>query len=139
MKINLLKNFIFFLILILLIISNANAEIIKTTCKSILNNQLIGERSFILNTDLKINEEKHEVLGATKNNDIIKWNYFEYLNQYEGWSLFSYEINQKTGKGYSRLAALTGEQKENFKKNKLFSKANYSKYTVDEICTLKLL
>lgn len=139
MKINLLKNFIFFLILILLIISNANAEIIKTTCKSILNNQLIGERSFILNTDLKINEEKLEVLGATKNNDIIKWNYFEYLNKYEGWSLFSYEINQKTGKGYSRLAALTGEQKENFKKNKLFSKPNYSKYTVDEICTLKLL
>lgn len=77
------------MILILLIISNANAEIIKINCKSILNNQLIGERSFILNTDLKINEEKLEVLGATKNNDIIKWNYFEYLNKYEGWSLFS--------------------------------------------------
>ena len=133
-KIFYIKNFSFFWLLSLLIISNSNAEIIKTTCKSILNNQLIGERSFVLNTDLKLNEEKLGVLGATKNNDIIKWNYFEYLNRYEGWSLFSYEINQKTGRGFSQLAVLTAEQKENFKKNKLFSKPNYGKYKVDEIC-----
>ena len=74
------------LILILLIISKSHAEIIKTTCKSILNDREIGVRSFILNTDLKINEQKDDgfkiIVGVIKKNNIIKWNYFEYAAFY---------------------------------------------------------
>jgi hypothetical protein len=140
LKIFYFKILSFSLILILLIISNSNAEIIITTCKSILGDRVIGARSFILNTDLKINEQKYDgfktVVGVIKNNDIIKWNYFEYVPKYGGgdFTLFSYEINQKTGKGYSQVAALTTKEKIRFQENRLFSKPNYGKYKVDEIC-----
>jgi hypothetical protein len=130
----------FSLILILLIIPKSSAEIIKTTCKSILNDRLIGVRSFILNTDLKINEQKDDgfkiVVGVIKNNDIIKWNYFEYKPMFGGgdYTLFSYDINQKTGKGYSRVAVLTNKEKIRFQENKLFSQPNYFKDKLQTTC-----
>jgi hypothetical protein len=130
----------FSLILILLIIPKSSAEIIKTTCKSILNDRLIGVRKFILNTDLKFKEQKDDgfkiVVGAIKNDDIIKWHYFEYKPMYGGgdWSLFSYEISQKTGDGYSRVAVLTSKEKLRFQENKLFSQPNYFKDKLKTTC-----
>jgi hypothetical protein len=140
LKIFYFKILSFSLILILLIISKSRAEIIKTTCKSILNDREIGVRSFILNTDLKINEQKDDgfkiVVGVIKNNDIIKWNYFEYKPMFGGgdYTLFSYDINQKTGKGYSRVAVLTNKEKIRFQENKLFSQPNYFKDKLQTTC-----
>ena len=51
-----------------------------------------------------------------------------------GSNVLDSDINQKTGKGYSRVAVLTNKEKIRFQENKLFSQPNYFKDKLQTTC-----